>query len=256
MSNLTPLEEKRLERLRNLLSPLCNLPDMIVNNTGGVFDSLILKTAEKSKEVLPMILKALESNITLSELNQLYTDPLNRVIEYKKDNEDHYDYIGICYEDFSKYYEVNKSYFHMLIKPITIARMFGDSLLDCQYFTYRDHLILRMDDINYKFKFEHDFDFPEISEIEKDLFKFWYGSTTSKDNNKKDYYIYLETYGDKIRFNDTEAKDLIEPTPYDGGFTYVSVRTLQIQEEIINEMNPEEFRNYVKSHNTKLKFKL
>lgn len=76
MEKLT-LEERRLERLRNLLTPLMNLPDFILNNESGKFDNLIKSTAERGKEVAPLIKKALSSDVTLKELNKLYINPEN-----------------------------------------------------------------------------------------------------------------------------------------------------------------------------------
>jgi len=72
------LEERRLERLRNLLTPMFNLPLFIKGNEDGKFDDIIKKTADKAEELMPMIKEALRSDITLNELNQLYINPENR----------------------------------------------------------------------------------------------------------------------------------------------------------------------------------
>lgn len=72
------LEERRLERLRNLLTPLINLPTFIERNEDGKFDDIINSSAEKCNEVIPFIREALRSDITLEELNQLYVNPENR----------------------------------------------------------------------------------------------------------------------------------------------------------------------------------
>lgn len=71
------LEERRLERLRNLLTPLINLPEFILRNEDGHLDDIIKSSAEKSKDLIPLIKEALRSDITLKELNRLYTNPEN-----------------------------------------------------------------------------------------------------------------------------------------------------------------------------------
>jgi len=76
--NELSLEERRLERLRNLLTPIFNLPLFIKDNEDGKFDDIINDTAKKAEELIPMIKEALRSDITLDELNQLYTNPENR----------------------------------------------------------------------------------------------------------------------------------------------------------------------------------
>lgn len=77
MEELT-LEERRLERLRNLLTPLVNLPSYINNNEDGKLDEFIKKSAKSAEELIPLVKEALRSDITIEELNKLYTDPENR----------------------------------------------------------------------------------------------------------------------------------------------------------------------------------
>ena len=77
MNELT-LEERRRERLRNLLTPLVNLPSFVTSNVDGKYDEIITSTAKKSEQLVPMIKEALRSDITLDELNQLYSDVENR----------------------------------------------------------------------------------------------------------------------------------------------------------------------------------
>jgi len=72
------LEQRRLERLRNLLTPFINLPLFIRDNKDGKFDDIVNDTAKRAEELTPMIKEALRSDITLEELNQLYTNPENR----------------------------------------------------------------------------------------------------------------------------------------------------------------------------------
>jgi hypothetical protein len=72
------LEERRLERLRNLLTPMFNLPLFVKGNEDGRLDDIIKDTADKAEKLMPMIKEALRSDITLNELNQLYSDPENR----------------------------------------------------------------------------------------------------------------------------------------------------------------------------------
>jgi hypothetical protein len=72
------LEERRLERLRNLLTPIMNLPSFVKENEDGKYDDIIQNTADIAEKVIPLIKEALRSDITLDELNQLYTNPENR----------------------------------------------------------------------------------------------------------------------------------------------------------------------------------
>jgi len=72
------IKERRLERLRNLMSPSFNLPLFIQENENGKLDDLIKSTADKAAKSLPLIKEALRSDITLLELGQLYVDPENR----------------------------------------------------------------------------------------------------------------------------------------------------------------------------------
>jgi hypothetical protein len=72
------LEERRLERLRNLLTPIMNLPSFVKENEDGKYDDIIQNTADIAEKVIPLIKEALRSDITLNELNQLYTNPENR----------------------------------------------------------------------------------------------------------------------------------------------------------------------------------
>ena len=75
---LESIEDKRLERLRNLLTPLFTLVQISSDNSDGKFDDLIKKSLKTCKEVLPLIKVALKDNVTREELGQLYTDPSNR----------------------------------------------------------------------------------------------------------------------------------------------------------------------------------
>ena len=72
------LEERRCERLRNLLSPMYNLAQMIESNEDGNFDELIKKESKKALENWDLIEIALTPSSTLDELNKLYHDPENR----------------------------------------------------------------------------------------------------------------------------------------------------------------------------------
>jgi hypothetical protein len=78
MDELT-LEQRRCERLRNLLSPAYTLAQFLQeDNEDGKLDNIIKDSADKVLEVWPMIEKALDPNATLEELNQLYSNPENR----------------------------------------------------------------------------------------------------------------------------------------------------------------------------------
>lgn len=72
------VEDKRLERLRNLITPLINLTMFIKDNKDGKLDGIIEDSVERCLDVIPLIRKALKDDITMEELYQLYTDPKNR----------------------------------------------------------------------------------------------------------------------------------------------------------------------------------
>jgi hypothetical protein len=72
------LEEVRCERLRNLIGPMWNLPDMLklfmngedLNQRKDVLESMINRI-ETSK---PFLLKAMDPTATKEELSKLYPD--------------------------------------------------------------------------------------------------------------------------------------------------------------------------------------
>jgi hypothetical protein len=66
------LEERRLERLRNLLSPFLFLPELMKMNKDGKFDNLIENNIDICIETEPLIRKCLSDGVTLDELNKLY----------------------------------------------------------------------------------------------------------------------------------------------------------------------------------------
>jgi len=70
MDIFNELEEKRLERLRNLLTPFLLLPELVKDNNYP--DSLKIDTADTCLKILPLIHKALSEDITLDELHNLY----------------------------------------------------------------------------------------------------------------------------------------------------------------------------------------
>jgi hypothetical protein len=65
------LEERRLERLRNLLSPFLFLPELIEKNEDGKFDKMIQDTAKTCKDIEELVRKCLSEHATLDELNNL-----------------------------------------------------------------------------------------------------------------------------------------------------------------------------------------
>ena len=72
-------EERRLERIRNLMTNMYNLPQFIVESDGSPeMEKLIKNTAEKAMGSMPYLDKALDLNTTLEELYQLYENPENR----------------------------------------------------------------------------------------------------------------------------------------------------------------------------------
>jgi hypothetical protein len=71
------VEQRRCERLRNLLSPLYNLAQFIQEDNDKL-EELIKREADRAMENWPLIEKALDPNATLEELNQLYLDTNNR----------------------------------------------------------------------------------------------------------------------------------------------------------------------------------
>lgn len=72
-------EERRLERIRNLMTNMYNLPQFIMESDGSPeMDKLIKNTAEKAMGSMPYLDKALDLNTTLEELYQLYENPENR----------------------------------------------------------------------------------------------------------------------------------------------------------------------------------
>ena len=78
MEELT-VEQRRCERLRNLLSPAYTLAQFVQeDNVDGKLDKYIKNSADRVMEVWPMIEKALDPNVTIEELNQLYSEPENR----------------------------------------------------------------------------------------------------------------------------------------------------------------------------------
>lgn len=66
------LEERRLERLRNHLSPFLTLPEMVKMNKDGKLDDMIDKTIETCEKLSPMVKRALADDVTLEELNKMY----------------------------------------------------------------------------------------------------------------------------------------------------------------------------------------
>ena len=77
MDDLT-LEQRRCERLRNLLTPFYSITQFVQENKDGKYDEIIKDSSDKALETWPLIEKALDPNATLEELNQLYTDPENK----------------------------------------------------------------------------------------------------------------------------------------------------------------------------------
>lgn len=71
------IEQRRCERLRNLLGPLYNLAQFIREDNDKL-EELIKEEANRAMENWPLIEKALDPNSTLEELNQLYLNPENR----------------------------------------------------------------------------------------------------------------------------------------------------------------------------------
>lgn len=73
-------EQKRLERLRNQLSPLYGLADMVLANADSDKDlsDIILSAAKRAKLNQPLIKDALELDITYEELGQLYLEDHNK----------------------------------------------------------------------------------------------------------------------------------------------------------------------------------
>ncbi len=71
------IEQRRCERLRNLLGPLYNLAQFIQEDNDKL-EELIKEEANRAMKNWPLIEKALDPNSTLEELNQLYLNPENR----------------------------------------------------------------------------------------------------------------------------------------------------------------------------------
>lgn len=69
------LEEKRLERLRNLLSPFITLSQLIEDELDNEeYKQLILDTAKTCNKLNGFVKKALKDNVTIEELNSLYLE--------------------------------------------------------------------------------------------------------------------------------------------------------------------------------------
>lgn len=75
-------EERRLERLRNLMQPLWTLAELInkedIDNCSDSMKNLIKECASTCKECMPLITKAMDSDVTLEELENLYLDPKSK----------------------------------------------------------------------------------------------------------------------------------------------------------------------------------
>lgn len=254
---MNEVESKRLERIRNLLTPLFQLPELLENNNSGQHTKLIDKLIKQSKEVIPMIGNALDPNVSIYDLNQLYFDPSNRIVVYEKELEDQYTYVGITDEDISKYRKVDVFYFGMLIHQKVLAKMFGTKNNSKKFFTYREFLIVQVNGINHKFKFDHEYGIPYIEKINDTQYRFWSGSI-KKEDKVENFYVYINVEEDKVIFDDREMETLIAPLPDDSGnlMGRVSVRTLEIQEEIITSIKPSELDQFVKSHNVILTYNL
>jgi hypothetical protein len=73
------IDYKRCERLKNLLSPLFILSELISeeNLNDDEVKEILLKCKKASDMVKPLIRKGLNPKITLDELNELYLDKQN-----------------------------------------------------------------------------------------------------------------------------------------------------------------------------------
>lgn len=178
---------------------------------------------------------------------------------YFKDVSDHYTYLGIFNDiDYSKYYEEDWHYFQFLINPKTINRLFDTICSDNKVLTYRSFLMLEYEGDCHLFKYDHVYHLPKIEKVKKDKYRFWCGGVSSGSGEREDFHVYLNVKKDKIIFDDLEMKTMIERFSMDSGsdMDKVSVRTLQIQEQIISEIDPKDFINFVESNNAQLKFNL
>ena len=76
------IEERRLERLRNLIQPLWTLSDILnredIDECSDDMKKLIKECAISCKEHMPLVKKALDSKTTLEELENLYLDPKSK----------------------------------------------------------------------------------------------------------------------------------------------------------------------------------
>ena len=66
------VDQKRLERLRNLLTPLINLPMMMEDNEDGKMDEIVQSQMKTALDVIPLVREALREEITMEELKKLY----------------------------------------------------------------------------------------------------------------------------------------------------------------------------------------
>ena len=70
------LEQRRCERLRNLLTPFYLLPQFIQNSDSEI-DQSIKDIANRAMSNWPLIEKALDPNALLEELEKLYNEPVD-----------------------------------------------------------------------------------------------------------------------------------------------------------------------------------
>jgi hypothetical protein len=162
-------------------------------------------------------------------------------------------YLGIQNKmDFSKYKKVDQKHFHMLIDESSTKSIFGELHEDFEYLSYRGHLVIKKDGLHHLFVYEHDTSFPNIEKVKEGEYRYWIGSIR-RGEEIVNYHVYLYPKQDKIIFADAHLQSIFRG---DTDFDLVAVRTLQIQQEMVEEIDPLNFEDFVKSNNGIEKYNL